>query len=69
MKLAEAVQRFLVEEARDTKRSIRRMAAVATIARPRIQESARLWWVRKGIPARGEVISAKLRRLGQLVRR
>lgn len=69
MKLSDAFQRFVVEEARDTKRSIRRMAPAPTIARPKLKERVELWWVQRGVTARIEVMSARLRRLHQLVRK
>jgi len=67
--LFDALQRFVVEEARDTRLGLRGLTPAATLARVRLKERALVWWVKGGVPARLEVLEAHLSRLRQVVRR
>jgi hypothetical protein len=67
--LSTALQRFLVEQARDTRLSIDRRPPPPAVARTHLREHLRLWWVDSGVPARVEVAEARVRRLLAKVRR
>lgn len=61
--LRRGVQRFLVEQIRDTRLGLRGRPPASTIARPRMGERFELWWAAQGLPARAEVLAAHWRRL------
>lgn len=67
--LANALQRFLVEQVRDTRLSIARRSLSSSVAKPHLREHLTLWWVDSGVPARLEIVEARLRWLGARVRR
>lgn len=61
--LGRGVQRFLIEQIRDTRLGMLGRPAVKSIARPRLSERVELWWAAQGGPARAELITAHWRRL------
>ncbi|MCA3016615.1 MAG: hypothetical protein INH41_29885 [Myxococcaceae bacterium] len=64
-----ALQRFLVEQVRDTRLSIARRSPSSAVAKAHLREHLQLWWVDSGVPARLEVVEARLRWLTERVRR
>ncbi len=66
--LGRGVQRFLIEQIRDTRLSIRGRPPASSIARPRLRERFELWWAMQGLPARAEVVAAHWRYLTGKVR-
>lgn len=61
--LGRGLRRFVVVQLRDTRGSIAGKPVSSAVARQQLKEQFQVWWVDLGIPAKLEVVTARLRPL------